>query len=202
MCSKFLKIVALEVAIVFPGVTEYFGIDVADCDMIVGSLEHALSSTGGFCAGRTFVVYHQRLCGLGYCFSASLPPLLAVAASKGLDIINNDPERLIRLRQNSKMVSDGLKEAFEDTWFTVNGSPLSPLQHIYYEGSNADEKLNALVEKMRKRGYLVTRAFYHPEESFTPKSSIRLSIQSEMSYDELMAFIEAIKEEAHQVNEF
>ncbi|VDM12966.1 unnamed protein product [Wuchereria bancrofti] len=31
--------------------------------MIVGSLEHALSSTGGFCAGRTFVVYHQRLCG-------------------------------------------------------------------------------------------------------------------------------------------
>ncbi|CAG9532406.1 unnamed protein product [Cercopithifilaria johnstoni] len=181
-------------------VTEHFGINVADCDMIVGSLEHALSSTGGFCAGRTFVVYHQRLCGLGYCFSASLPPLLAVAANKGLDIISNDPERLVRLRQNSKIVSVGLKEAFEGTCFTVNGYTLSPLQHVYYEGNNADEKLNALVEKMRERGYLLARAFYHPAESFTPKSSIRLSIQSEMSHDELTAFIEAVKEEAQQVN--
>lgn len=64
---------------------------------------------------------------------------------KGLDIINNDPERLVRLRQNSKTVSVGLKEAFEGTRFTVNGDPLSPVQHVYYEGSNADEKLNVLV---------------------------------------------------------
>ncbi|VIO93656.1 Uncharacterized protein BM_BM9378 [Brugia malayi] len=163
--------------------------------MIVGSLEHALSSTGGFCAGRTFVVYHQRLCGLGYCFSASLPPLLAVAASKGLDIICNDPERLVRLRQNSKIVINGLKKAFEGTNFMINGDILSPLQHIYYEGCNADQKLNALVKKMRKRGYLLARAFYHAEESFTPKSSIRLAIQSEMSYDELMTFVATVREE-------
>ncbi|EFO16269.2 hypothetical protein LOAG_12237 [Loa loa] len=190
------------VVIIMLGVTEHFGIDVADCDMIVGSLEHAFSSTGGFCAGRTFVIYHQRLCSLSYIFSASLPPLLAAAASKGLDIINNDPERLVRLRQNSKIVSVGLKEAFEGTQFTINGDPLSPLQHIYYEGNNTDEKLNALVKKMRERGYLLARACYHPEESFTPKSSIRLSIQSELSHDELTSFIEAMKEEAQQVNEF
>ncbi|VDK72073.1 unnamed protein product [Onchocerca ochengi] len=182
------------------GVTEHFGIDATDCDMIVGSLEHAFSSTGGFCAGRTFVVRHQRLSSLGYCFSASLPPLLAVAASKALEIISNDPERLIRLRQNSKIVSIGLKEAFEGTRFTVNGDVLSPLQHIYYEGNNADEKLDKLMEKMRERGYLLTRAFYHAEESFTPKSSIRLAIQSEMSHDELMLFIETMKEEAQQIN--
>uniref|UniRef100_A0A0R3RTP0 Serine palmitoyltransferase 1 n=1 Tax=Elaeophora elaphi TaxID=1147741 RepID=A0A0R3RTP0_9BILA len=170
--------------------------------MIVGSLEHALSSTGGFCAGRTFVVYHQRLCSLGYCFSASLPPLLAVAASKGLDIISSDPERLMRLRQNSKIVSVGLKEAFKGTYFTVNGDLFSPLQHIYYEGNNPNEKLNALVERMRERGYLLARAFYHPEETFIPKSSIRLSIQSEMSRDELTAFIETLKEEVQQINKF
>ncbi|KAM3719937.1 Serine palmitoyltransferase [Dirofilaria immitis] len=180
------------------GVTEHFGIDPIDCDMIVGSLEHAFSSTGGFCAGRTFVVHHQRLSSLGYCFSASLPPLLAVAASKSLDIISNDPNRLMRLRQNCKTVIVGLKEAFEGTHFTINGDPLSPVQHIYYEGNNADEKLDELVKKMRERGYLLARAFYHPGELFIPKSSIRLSIQSEMLHNELTSFIETMKEEAQK----
>ncbi|VDO34407.1 unnamed protein product [Onchocerca flexuosa] len=188
------------IIVIFPGVTEYFGIDATDCDMIVGSLEHAFSSTGGFCAGRTFVVHHQRLSSLGYCFSASLPPLLAAAASKALEIISNNPERLIRLRQNSKIVSVGLKEAFEGTRFTVSGDALSPLQHIYYEGNNAGKKLDKLVEKMRDKGYLLARAFYHPEELFTPKSSIRLSIQSEMSHDELTSFIETMKENAQQID--
>ncbi|VDN88737.1 unnamed protein product, partial [Brugia pahangi] len=78
-------------------------------------------------------------------------------SGKGLDIISNDPERLVRLRQNSKIVINGLKKAFEGTNFMINGDILSPLQHIYYEGCNADQKLNALVKKMRKRGYLLAR---------------------------------------------
>ena len=41
---------------------------------------NALASVGGFCAGEREIVDHQRLSGLGYCFSASLPPLLATAA--------------------------------------------------------------------------------------------------------------------------
>lgn len=50
--------------------------------MIMVSMENALSSTGGFCVGRSFVIDHHRLSGLGYCFSASLPPLLATAAGE------------------------------------------------------------------------------------------------------------------------
>lgn len=61
--------------------TEHFGVDVADVDMIMISLENAVASTGGVCCGRSFLIGHQRLSGLGYCFSASLPPLLATAAS-------------------------------------------------------------------------------------------------------------------------
>ena len=33
--------------------------------------------TGGFVAGTSYVADHQILAGLGYTFSASLPPLLA-----------------------------------------------------------------------------------------------------------------------------
>ena len=38
---------------------------------------NSLASIGGFCAGDREIVDHQRLSGLGYCFSASLPPYLA-----------------------------------------------------------------------------------------------------------------------------
>lgn len=41
---------------------------------------HALASVGGFCSGNMEVTEHQRLAGMGYCFSAALPPYLATAA--------------------------------------------------------------------------------------------------------------------------
>lgn len=44
---------------------------------------------------------HQRLSGLGYCFSASLPPYLAVAASGALQRMQEHPELLQRLRERA-----------------------------------------------------------------------------------------------------
>lgn len=48
---------------------------------------NALSSVGGFCCGNHEMVDHQRLSGLGYCFSASLPPYLATASIGALDVL-------------------------------------------------------------------------------------------------------------------
>src|SRR5262249_55226097 len=76
------------------GVCEHFGIAEEDVDMRCGSLENAIASTGGFCTGRSFVVDHQRLSGLGYCFSASAPPLLAAAAIEALRLIDAEPRRV------------------------------------------------------------------------------------------------------------
>ena len=42
---------------------------------------------GGFCCGNHEMVDHQRLSGLGYCFSASLPPYLATAAIGALNVL-------------------------------------------------------------------------------------------------------------------
>ena len=51
-----------------------------EVDAIAVSMGTSLASIGGFVVGTHFVIDHQRLSGLGYCFSASLPPLLASAA--------------------------------------------------------------------------------------------------------------------------
>lgn len=60
-------------------------------DLICSSLENSVGSIGGFSVGSTFIVDHQRLSGLGYCFSASAPPLLAQAAISALDRFESDP---------------------------------------------------------------------------------------------------------------
>ena len=42
-----------------------------------------------------YVYILQRLSGLGYCFSASQPPMLAAAVIKSLSILNNEPGTFI-----------------------------------------------------------------------------------------------------------
>ncbi|KRY33412.1 Serine palmitoyltransferase 1, partial [Trichinella spiralis] len=91
------------------GVTEHFGVDLDDVDMISSTLENAVSSIGGFTCGRSFVVDHQRLSGAGYCFSASMPPLLAAAAIRSLDLMQDEPERFQQLRKNSHQLFTALK---------------------------------------------------------------------------------------------
>ena len=61
-----------------------------------------MASVGGFCVGKSYIIDHQRLSGLGYCFSASLPPLTAVASIEALGAIDSSSQKLERLRSNAK----------------------------------------------------------------------------------------------------
>ena len=45
------------------GVVEHFGVELEEVDLVMGTLEAAVGSIGGFAAGRSFVVDHQRLSG-------------------------------------------------------------------------------------------------------------------------------------------
>ncbi|KAF0992106.1 hypothetical protein HZS_2137 [Henneguya salminicola] len=54
------------------GITEHFGVDINDIDLVSFSFENAFASVGGACIGRSYIIDHQRLSGLGYSFSASI----------------------------------------------------------------------------------------------------------------------------------
>jgi hypothetical protein len=78
------------------GACEHHGLAPGDADVVVASLGTALAGVGGFCAASREIVDHQRLSGLGYCFSASLPPFLAVAAHATLDrLVEEGPATLL-----------------------------------------------------------------------------------------------------------
>ena len=86
------------------GLTEQQNVDVADIDMLVGSLAGPLCAGGGFCAGSEEVVEHQRISALAYTFSAALPAMLATTASETIKLIQTNPEMLNQARENTRFM--------------------------------------------------------------------------------------------------
>lgn len=107
--------------------------------MIAASLEYACASYGGFCTGTIFVIDHQRLSGLGYCFSASLPPLQAAYALKAIEKIQKTPELLVQLRNNCVRIDELLRS--HQSLITINGLDISPIKHLRFTRT-IDEWLN------------------------------------------------------------
>jgi serine palmitoyltransferase len=91
------------------GVTEHYGVDVANVDIITVAMDTTLAGIGGGCVGTREVVDHQRLSGSGYCFSASAPPFLFAAS---LEALNNLDEHgrdlLVKLKANVAAVRAGI----------------------------------------------------------------------------------------------
>ena len=84
------------------GLTEAQNVDASQVDMLVGSLAGPLCAGGGFCAGSTDVVEHQRITAASYTFSAALPAMLATTASETLSMLQTNPDILVQCRENIK----------------------------------------------------------------------------------------------------
>uniref|UniRef100_A0AAQ6A0J7 Serine palmitoyltransferase 1 n=1 Tax=Amphiprion ocellaris TaxID=80972 RepID=A0AAQ6A0J7_AMPOC len=104
-----------------------------DIDLISANMENAVASIGGFCCGRSFVIDHQRLSGQGYCFSASLPPMLAAAAIEALNIMEEDPDIFTVLREKCKQVYMALQGT---PGLKLVGVPFAPALHLQLEKSS------------------------------------------------------------------
>ena len=76
----------------------------------MANLEYGIGSIGGFCVGSSYIVEHQTLAGLGYCFSASLPPMLAAGALKAIEILENNPMIIADLRSKAELVHDNFND--------------------------------------------------------------------------------------------
>ncbi|XP_033019956.1 serine palmitoyltransferase 1 [Lacerta agilis] len=184
------------------GVTEHFGINMDDIDLISANMENSLASIGGFCCGRSFVIDHQRLSGQGYCFSASLPPLLAAAAIEGLNIMEENPGIFQILRQKCKRIHQALQGI---PGLRVVGQSLSPALHLRLEDSTGSRESDArllkeIVDYCMNRGIALTQARYlDKEEKFLPPPSIRVVVTVEQTEPELDKAASLIREAAESV---
>lgn len=127
------------------GLTEFLGIDKSEVDLISASLEASVESVGGFCVGSHYIVEHQRLSGLGYCFSASQPPLLTQAAISALDIFEKDKKIFGQLNDAAEKIDSKFKEL---TRLKLQGHPISPVKHLYLRDDKEPEEADVILKKI------------------------------------------------------
>lgn len=117
-----------------------------EIDLISASLEWAAGTIGGFCVGSHFIVEHQRLSGLGYCFSASLPPMLAQAAISALNRFENEPKIFEQLQNASRNLHVKFSQFSK---LQLQGNELSPVKHLYVRDQrDCDEEEHKLLTQI------------------------------------------------------
>jgi 8-amino-7-oxononanoate synthase len=92
------------------GTASHFGVE-DSVDLIVGTFSKSLASIGGFVAGPRIVMDWIRHFGRAMMFSASLPPASTAAALAALEILEQEPERVDILHENSRTLRSGLRSA-------------------------------------------------------------------------------------------
>ncbi|KAA8881970.1 aminotransferase class I/II-fold pyridoxal phosphate-dependent enzyme [Nocardia colli] len=96
------------------GVEEELGLPGA-ADILTGTFSKSLASVGGWLAGPRDLMDWVRYYGRAQLFSASIPPPAVAAAATALDILENDPARMAKLRELSAYWRKGLSELGFDT---------------------------------------------------------------------------------------
>ena len=90
------------------GTAEHFGLE-NEVDLIMGTYSKSLASIGGFIAGEERVVHYIKHFARALIFSASPPPASVAAVSAALDVIDNEPERIEKLWENTWKIHNGFK---------------------------------------------------------------------------------------------
>jgi 8-amino-7-oxononanoate synthase len=96
------------------GTLEHFGME-DQVDLVMGTYSKSLAAVGGFVAGDRTTIDYIRHTARSLMFSASLPPASVAAASRALDLIDEDPGLLERLWKNTRKMLDGFKALGYDT---------------------------------------------------------------------------------------
>src|ERR1700689_5211750 len=117
-------------------------------DIQVGTLSKAIGALGGFvCGPRHFIdfLYHRAR---PFLFSTSHPPAVAAACIAAFDVLEQEPERIQKLWDNTRYLKQGLTSAGFNTG--VSETPITPV--IVGEARMAHALSAALFEE----GVLVT----------------------------------------------
>ncbi|MBN2477134.1 MAG: aminotransferase class I/II-fold pyridoxal phosphate-dependent enzyme [Pirellulales bacterium] len=108
------------------GISEYFDSDPEQIEICMGTISKSLGNCGGFIAGRKELVEYLKYTAPGFVFSIGLPPGLAGGALAALRLMEAEPERFTRLRQNSDLFLSLAKQHGLNTGMSKD-SPVVPV---------------------------------------------------------------------------
>jgi glycine C-acetyltransferase len=158
-------------------------------DIQVGTLSKAIGVMGGYIAGnqnlKDYLIQRCRT----LLFSTSQPPAVAAACIAALDVLENEPERLERLWDNTRFFKAGLSDLGFDTG--ISETPITPV--IAGEASKAQ----ALAAGLFEEGVFATSVVF-PTVALD-KARVRTIVTSEHSRDDLQTCLDAFEKVGRQL---
>jgi 8-amino-7-oxononanoate synthase len=106
------------------GTAEHFGLE-DDVDLVMGTFSKSLASLGGFIAGPEAAVHYIKHHARSLIFSASMPPASVAAALAALEVLEEEPERVHRLRKIAHRMREGLRSIGYDAHGSI--TPIIPI---------------------------------------------------------------------------
>ncbi len=156
------------------GTLEYFDVE-GEIDLVCGTFSKSLGTIGGFTGAKNEVVTFLKLNSRPFIFTASPPPSVVATVLACIEVIEEEPELLQKLRKNTDLMKKGLKE----TGFVLEET-VTPIIPILI---NNDEMTFKMAGKLEEEGVFVNPVV--PPAVPKGSSLIRVSIMASLSVEEL-----------------
>jgi len=164
------------------GIQEHFALSSRDIDIKMGTLSKTLAGSGGFVAGTESVITYLRHHARGYIFSGALPACQASVAVAALEVLEQQPELVDRLRTNAERFRTGLLERGFAT--TTSTTPIIPVM------TRNDETTLEMTRICRAAGLLVVPVCFPAVPIDAPR--LRTCVSAIHTHDEIDFALEVL----------
>jgi glycine C-acetyltransferase len=162
------------------GTIDHFGLH-GRVDIQVGTLSKAIGVMGGYICGRQhlkdFLVQRCR----PLLFSTSQPPAVAAACIAAIDVLEQEPERIERLWDNTRFFKSALQELGFDTG--ISETPITPVM------TGDETKAQQLAARLFDEGVFATSVVYPTVP--LGRARVRTIVTSEHTREDLQTCLDA-----------
>jgi len=163
------------------GTADHYGLT-DEVDLIMGTFSKSLASIGGFIAANNETINFLKHTARSLIFSASIAPGNAASVVAALDLMQQEPERIERLWDNTRYAMKGLKALGLDT-----GHSETPIIPIYVRDN---DKTFLLTRMLQEEGIFVNPVI---TPAVAPKDSlIRFSLMATHTHEQIDQALEKI----------
>lgn len=173
------------------GTSAHFGLT-DSVDLIMGTFSKSLAAIGGFIAADHDTINYLKHNARSLIFSASIAPSNAASVIAALEVIQDEPERIQKLWDNTNYAHKLIKDAGFETGHTE--TPIIPLF------IRDDSKTFMMTKLLLDQGVFVNPVV-SPAVAST-SSLIRFSLMATHSFAQIEEAVEKISKCAHKVGVF
>jgi acyl carrier protein len=157
------------------GIVEHFGCNPRDIDLSMATLSKSFGSCGGYIAGTKELIEYMKYTTPGFVFSCGLPPGAAAASLASLRLLQQEPERVTKLRANSALFLQLAKERGINTGY-AGGTGVVPVitgnsphalmlsRALFERGINVQPILHPAVEEEKARLRFFINCMHNEEQ--------------------------------------